>query len=469
MVLPCCFAGKEKSMAGTSVRLSEGNIYKQMLRICIPLVAGSLMQQLYSIVDSVIVGRFIGTDALAATGACDPVINLLIGLLVGIAGGAGIVVSQSFGADDAGQLEMAVHTIIAYGIILGLVFTVIGTASAPLWLRAMRLPEPAFGYAVIYLRIYFAGTLFTMIYNMGASILNSVGNSVRALYFASFSALLNIFLDILFVITLHMGIAGAALATVISQFASCALIIADLVRTEEPYRLNVHSIRINRDVTGRITRMGLSAGAQNIVRSIANMTAQGCVNLFGAAAIAGYAVFIRIDGVEWLVIISLTVAAQTFAGQNTGAGRYDRVVQGTKAAIVIGVVYSAVISALMILFREQLSAAFSGDPEVIRYAVLTMMHFAPFYVLFASVQALYGSVSGTGRAVQVLVIYTFAFCIFRVVWLLTAVSTAGTITSVLSVFPFSWVTGILLMLIYMKRSTWPLGVSNEGISGEKTE
>lgn len=460
---------EESYMAGTAVRLTEGNIYKQMLKICVPLVAGSLMQQLYTIADSVIVGRFIGTDALAATGACDPVINLLIGLLVGISGGAGIVVSQAFGADDRNELDMAVHTIIAYGIILGAAFTIIGVATASAWLTVMRLPEPAFGYAVIYLRIYFAGTFFTMIYNMGASILNSVGNAVRALFFASLSAVLNIFLDILLVIVLNMGIAGAAFATVVSQLVSCILIITDLVRTDEPYRLNIRRIRINRAVTGRITRMGLSTGTQNIVRSVANMATQACVNLFGAAAIAGYAVFIRIDGVEWLVVISLTVAAQTFAGQNTGAGRYDRVVQGTRAAVIIGAVYSAVVSALMILFREPLSGMFTGDSEVVQYAVMVMMHFAPFYILFATVQALYGSVSGTGRAVQVLIIYTFAFCIFRIIWVLTAVMTVRTLHSVLSVFPWSWTLGILMMLIYMKISTWPKGVNNEGLSGKKTE
>ena len=456
-------------MTGTPVRLSEGNIYKQMLRICIPLVAGSLMQQLYTIADSVIVGRFIGTSALAATGACDPVINLLIGLLVGISGGAGIAVSQAFGAKDAEQLEMTVHTIIAYGIILGIIFTIVGVLTVPIWLTVMRLPEPVFGYADIYLRIYFSGTLFTMIYNMGASILNSVGNAVRALLFASFSAVLNIFLAIFFIITLHMGIAGAALATVISQLVSCVMIITDLIRTEEQYRLSIRKIRINGEVTGRITKMGLSTGAQNIVRSVANMTVQTCVNMFGAAAIAGYAVFIRMDGIEWLVIISLTVAAQTFAGQNTGAGKYERVRQGARVAIVIGGVYSAIISAIMIIFREPLSGAFTGDPEVIHYAILSMMHFAPFYVLFAAAQVLYGNVSGTGRTVQVLIIYTFAFCIFRIIWVLIAVTNVHTLTSVLRVYPFSWITGIVLMLIYMRRSTWPQGVNNERISGEKTE
>ena len=442
-------------MEAKSVRLNEGNIYKQLLRICVPLVAGSLMQQLYTIVDSVIVGRCVGTEALAATGACDPVINLLIGLLVGISGGAGIVVSQAFGADGREKLDMAVHTIIAYGIILGIVFTVIGVATTPLWLAVMRMPEPVFTYAGIYLRIYFSGTLFTMLFNMGSSILNSVGNALRAMVFASISSLLNVVLDIVLIIVFHMGIAGAALATVISQLVSCILVLSDLVMTKEAYRLDLRRIRINREVTGRITRMGLSTGAQNIVRSTANMIVQTCVNMFGAAAIAGYAVFIRMDGVEWLVIISLTVAAQTFAGQNTGAKEYERVREGTRASVVIGVIYSAVISAVMIIFRVPLAGAFTDSPEVVNYAIISMMHFVPFYVLFAAAQALYGSVSGTGRAVQVLAVYTFSFCILRMIWVLIAVTKVHTLSSVLSVFPVSWITGIVLMIIYMRVSTWP--------------
>ena len=444
-------------MKGKSVRLSEGNIYRQLLRICIPLVAGSLMQQLYTIVDSVIVGRCVGTEALAATGACDPVINLLIGLLVGISGGAGIVVSRAFGADDIEELDMAVHTIIAYGIVLGAVFTVIGVTTSSLWLTAMRLPEPVLSYAKVYLRIYFSGTLFTMLFNMGSSILNSVGNAYRAMVFASASAFLNVILDVVLIMVFHMGIGGAAMATVISQMVSCVLVLYDLVKTKEAYRLDVRRICINREVTGRITRMGLSTGAQNIVRSTANMVVQTCVNMFGAAAIAGYAVFIRMDGVEWLVIISLTVAAQTFAGQNTGAKEYKRVREGTKASVAIGVLYSAAASAVMLIFRYPLAEAFTDSPEAVKYTIFIMMHFVPFYVIFASAQALYGSVSGTGRAVQVLAIYTFAFCVLRIIWVLAAVAKFHTLSSVLSVFPVSWITGTVLMLIYMKASSWPKG------------
>lgn len=437
------------------IQLTEGNIYRQMLRLCIPLVAGSLMQQLYTIADSVIVGRCVGTEALAATGAVDPIINLLIGLLVGISGGAGIVVAQAFGKGDEELIEKTVHTIMAYGMILGAAFTLIGVASTPLWLKVMRMPEDVARYAKVYLMTYFAGTLFTMLYNMGASILNSVGNVMKAMKFASFAAALNIVLDVLFVIPMHMGIFGAALATVLSQMTACVLVIASLVRTDESYKVDLSRIRLVKGITGTITKMGLSTGVQNIVRSVANMTVQTCINLFGTAAIAGYAIFIRIDGVEWLVVISLTVAAQTFAGQNTGAAETERVRKGTAAAVVIGASYSAVTGILMIALREPVIGLFTSDADAMRYAVQSMMWFAPFYMLFATAQALYGSVSGTGRAVQVLIIYTAAFCVFRMIWVLTAVSTVHTIDSILSVFPLSWILGIILMLLYMKKSTWP--------------
>ena len=334
-----------------STVMTEGVIWKEMLFFSIPLILGNLFQQLYNTVDSIIVGNYIGSEALAAVGSSSSIINLLIGFCIGASAGAGVVISQFFGARDEKGLKKAVHTTVAISIAAGVILTVAGILLAPVILRAMGTPAEVFREAVIYLQVYFGGIVFSVIYNMSAGILNAVGNSKRSLVYLMIAALSNIILDILFVIVLKMGIVGAALATDISQLLSCIFIILYLVRSKEVYHLNIREIRFYDNLLSKIIRIGLPTGIQNIVISFSNVIVQSSVNSFGAVAMAGFAAYIKIDGFNILPVLSFGMAAATFAGQNVGAGRYDRVKRGMFVSVGMGVIYTILTGILSLPLR----------------------------------------------------------------------------------------------------------------------
>lgn len=308
-----------------STVMTEGPIWRKILFFSIPLILGNLFQQLYNTVDSIIVGNYIGSEALAAVGSSGSIINLLIGFCIGASAGAGVVISQFFGARDKEGVRKAVHTTIAIAIGAGIILTAAGILLAPVILRAMGTPAEVFGQAVTYLQVYFGGILFSVIYNMSAGILNAVGNSKRSLLYLMIAAISNIFLDLLFVVALKMGIVGAALATDISQLISCIFIMLFLTRSQDVYHVKIRDIRLYDHLFSKIVKIGLPTGIQNIVISFSNVIVQSSVNSFGAVAMAGFAAYIKIDGFNILPVLSFSMAATTFAGQNIGAGQYHRV------------------------------------------------------------------------------------------------------------------------------------------------
>lgn len=305
--------------------MTEGKIIKGILLFSIPLLIGNLFQQLYNTVDSIIAGNFIGKEALAAVGSSNSLINLIVGLFMGIATGAGVVISQYYGARAEKGMQEAVHTSITISIIGGIVLTGVGVVLSPQILVAMGTPQEVMDKSITYLRIFFCGSVFNILYNMGAGILRGVGDSKRPLYYLCVSSVVNIILDIIFVVVFHMGVAGTAWATVISQVVSAFMVVRALMRDDDIYRLHLKKLGISRIMLKRVLMMGIPSGIQNAIISFSNVVVQANINSFGADAMAGCSSYMKIDGFVILPIMSFGMAAMTFTGQNVGAGKRERV------------------------------------------------------------------------------------------------------------------------------------------------
>mgnify|MGYP002309684420 CR=1 FL=1 len=426
--------------------MTEGVIWKEILFFAIPLILGNLFQQLYNTVDSIIVGNYVGSNALAAVGSSGAIINLLIGFCIGASTGAGVVISQFYGAKNTEGVRKAVHTTMAIALVAGVLLTVIGITMTPSMLRLMGTPDKVFEQSVIYLQVYFGGSLFSVVYNMSA------GNSRRSLVYLMIAAISNIFLDLIMVVGLKLGIVGAALATDISQLISCIFIWGFLIRSEDVYKLKIKEIRCYDHLLSKIIRIGIPTGIQNIVISLSNLIVQTSVNSFGATVMAGFAAYIKIDGFNILPVMSFSMAATTFAGQNYGAGNIDRVRKGMRVTVAMGVIYCLCIGGILLLFSHPIIGVFSKDPTVIEYGVRAMWYFCPFYFILAIMHGLAGAIRGIGKSVPPMVIILISLCVYRVVWIQLAVPHIPTIDGVYMVYPISWLIGAILMIIYTKKA-----------------
>lgn len=445
-----------------STVMTEGSIWKKILFFSIPLILGNLFQQLYNTVDSIIVGNYIGSEALAAVGSSGSLINLLIGFCIGASAGAGVVIAQFYGAQDREGVRKAVHTTIAIAIAAGAVLTVVGIVATPILLKAMGTPQEVFDQASIYLKVYFGGILFSVVYNMSAGILNAVGNSKRSLVYLMIAATSNIFLDLLFVVVLKMGIVGAAIATDISQLLSCIFIILFLVRSEDVYRVKLKDIWCYDNLLGKILKIGLPTGVQNIVISLSNVIVQSSVNSFGAVAMAGFAAYIKVDGFNILPVLSFSMAATTFVGQNVGAGRLDRVKKGMYVSVAMGIIYTVCTGILLLTFAPQVIGVFTQNGKVVEYGVYIMKFFCPFYWMLGILHILAGTIRGTGKTMQAMVVFLFSLCIFRVLWIWGAMSVSHKIGGVMLGYPLSWLVGLVMILIYVWKGNWmPYGMKKD--------
>lgn len=445
-----------------STIMTEGSIWKKILFFSIPLILGNLFQQLYNTVDSIIVGNYIGSEALAAVGSSGSLINLLIGFCIGASAGAGVVIAQFYGAQDREGVRKAVHTTIAIAIAAGAVLTVVGIVATPILLKAMGTPQEVFDQASIYLKVYFGGILFSVVYNMSAGILNAVGNSKRSLVYLMIAATSNIFLDLLFVVVLKMGIVGVAIATDISQLLSCIFIILFLVRSEDVYRVKLKDIWCYDNLLGKILKIGLPTGVQNIVISLSNVIVQSSVNSFGAVAMAGFAAYIKVDGFNILPVLSFSMAATTFVGQNVGAGRLDRVKKGMYVSVAMGIIYTVCTGILLLTFAPQVIGVFTQNGKVVEYGVYIMKFFCPFYWMLGILHILAGTIRGTGKTMQAMVVFLFSLCIFRVLWIWGAMSVSHKIGGVMLGYPLSWLVGLVMILIYVWKGNWmPYGMKKD--------
>ena len=434
--------------------MTSGTIWKEILLFSIPLILGNLFQQLYNIVDSIIVGNVVGSSALAAVGASGAIIQLLVGFCIGASAGAGVVTSQYYGARDDEGVRKAVHTTIAISIAAGAILSIIGVLTAPLILDIMGTPEEVFDQASDYLRVFFAGIIFSVIYDMSAGILNAVGNSRRSLIYLIIAAVSNIFLDILFVAVFKMGVVGAAIATDISQLISCIFILRFMRRSKESYRIRLRDVRFYDNLLGKIVKIGLPTGVQNIVISLSNVVVQSGVNSFGATVMASYAAFNKIDGFILLPILSMSMAATTFAGQNYGAREFDRVHKGMKVSIGMGAVYAVVAGALMLIFAPYIIRIFTGEQAVIDYGIYMMKYMYPFYWIIAIFHIATGTIRGVGKTLQAMIMSICSLCAVRILWIWGSFQFAHKLYLLLLGYPITWVIGAIMMLIYIKKGKW---------------
>ena len=434
--------------------MTEGSIWKNILLFSVPLILGNLLQQLYNTADSIIVGNFVGSNALAAVGSSGSPIFLLIGFSQGIAVGAGVVVAQYLGAKDRKETQEAVHTSLALAAILGLILTVGGILISRSLLTAMDTPAEVLEDAVTYMQIYFGGVLFSVVYNMAAGILNAAGNSQRSLLYLGIASGTNILLDLVLIAGLKMGVAGAAIATDVSQLVSCVLSLGFLMRVNDDYRVTAKEIKVHKKMAVRIIKVGLPTGIQNMVISLSNILVQAGVNGYGAAAMAGFAAYMKVDGFNILPIMSFSMAATTFVGQNFGAGKIDRVKKGTFVTLGMCIVYTILTGILLLVFQDSIMHLFTGDETVIAYGKICMLYFCPFYWMLGILQGLAGTVRGTGKSVPPMVVLLISLCLFRIVWIQFALPLFAGIEGVLLVYPVSWAVGAVLMVLYAWKGKW---------------
>lgn len=430
--------------------MTEGSIFKNILFFSVPLILGNLLQQMYNAVDSIIVGNFVGKNALAAVGASTSLIYLLIAFSQGAAVGAGVVVSQYLGAKDKRGVHLAVHTSLAISVILGLVLTIGGVLFSRSLLIWMNTPEEVLDEAVIYLRLYSCGMLFNVVYNMAAGIMNAAGNSKRSLRYLAVASLVNVVLDLLLIAGLRMGVAGAAIATNISQIVSCILALLFLIKVPAQYQVKLRKIRIQKRVALHMIQIGLPTGIQNMVISFSNMLVQSSVNAFGATAMAGFGAYMKVDGFNILPITSFSMAGTTFTGQNYGAGKFDRVKKGMFVTMMMGAGYALALGALLLTFSAPVMRLFNQDLDVIACGMTAMRYFCPFYWALSVLHALAGTVRGTGKSVPPMVILILSLCVFRILWITFIMPHFDSIDGIFVLYPVSWILGMILMLLY----TW---------------
>ena len=434
--------------------MTEGSVVKNILFFSVPLILGNLLQQLYNTVDSIIVGNYVGSNALAAIGSSTSLVYLLIAFSQGVSVGAGVVISQRLGQKNKEGVQTSVHTALALAVILGIILTVGGILFSKEILLWMNTPEEVLTDAVTYLRLYSAGMVFNVVYNMAAGILNAAGNSKRSLGYLAIASVTNLILDLVFIVGMKMGIAGAAIATNIGQIVSCVLAIWFLVRTQTDYKVYLSKIKIHKATAGLIIKIGLPTGFQNMVISLSNILVQSSVNSFGANAMAGFGAYMKVDGFNVLPVTSFGMAATTFVGQNFGAGKTERVKKGMWMTLGIGILYTITTGILLLTFSETIMQLFSHDPAVIAYGRQAMRFFCPFYWVLSILHALSGTVRGTGKSMPPMIVLLISLCLFRVLWVQFVMPNIASIEGIFMLYPISWTIGSGLMILYTWKGQW---------------
>lgn len=434
--------------------MTSGSIWKRMSFFALPLLLGNLFQQLYNTADSLIVGNFLGSSALAAVSSSGSLIFMLIGFLSGISSGAGVVVSRYFGARDVKGVHRAVHTTVAFGLVAGALMTAIGVLLSPQILSWMGTPESVMPESITYLRIYFSGSMGFVMYNIFVGILQAIGDSRHPLYYLMISSVINLVLDILFIEVFHTGVGGAAFATVISQVFSAILCLIQLLRTNDSYKLQISEIRFDSRMLRQIIRIGLPSGVQNSIIAFANVVVQSYINAFGEMAMAGYGAYSKIEGFAFLPINSFTMAMTTFVGQNLGAGQEERTKKGARFGILVTISLAELIGLGVFLLAPQLIAAFDSTPEVVRFGVEKARTAALFYCLLAYSHSVASVLRGAGKAVVPMIIMIFSWCIVRVAFLSISIPLTHTIQMVYIVYPLTWGLSTLVFFFYYKKANW---------------
>ena len=428
---------KEKSKGN---QITEGIIWQQLLFFFFPILFGTFFQQLYNAADAMIVGRFVGKEALSAVGGSTSMLTqLIVGFFVGLSSGASVIVSQYYGAKRPEMVGYAVHTALMFSILSGIVLMFVGIGLAPFLLESMGTPEDVLGLSVVYLRIYFAGIIANLVYNVGAAILRAVGDSKRPLYFLAASCMVNIALDIVLVVFFRLGVVGAAIATILSQLFSAFLVVVCLIRTKDMHRLVLRELRLDGRMLKRIIRIGLPAGMQSVMYGLSNVIIQSGINSLGTNTVAAWAAYSKLDSMFWIT---------TFVGQNYGAGKMDRVHRGVRTCMVMTVLASLGMSFFIYRYGVYGYELFTTDQDVISIGIAMMRYLAPLYVEYVAIEILSGSLRGVGDCWCPMIISLLGVCVLRVGWILIAVPLKRDIYTIMFSYPLTWVTTTVLFVIY---------------------
>ena len=435
-------------------QITEGVIWKQLLSFFFPILLGTFFQQMYNTVDTIIVGRFVGTQALAAVGSTTALISLFNGFFIGLGSGATVLISQFYGANDRQGVLRALHTGFGLAIVLGISISALGLLSCEQILVWMNTPDSCLADAALYARIYFSGAIVSMIYNMGSGILRAMGDTRRPTIFLIVSCFVNIAFDILFVVILRMGVSGAAIATVLSQLISAILVTAVLYRLPEDIAFRFCNIRLNPSLLRRILYVGVPAGLQFITFDLANILIQSGINSFGDIAMAAWATYYKADAITWMISGAFGVSITTFVGQNFGAQKYSRIRKSVWVCMAMSVSLIAFTSVLILTFRHFILGIYTTDPEVIQLGAYVMLWIVPFNCIFMPVEVFAGTMRGTGYSLIPTAITCLCVCLFRVVWIFTLVARFHTIEMLVVCYPISWVLTSTVFLITYLRGNW---------------
>lgn len=438
-----------------SNQITEGVIWKQLLFFFFPILLGTFFQQLYNTTDAVIVGQFVGKEALAAVGGpAATLINLLIGFFMGLSSGATVIISQYYGAGNGENVKKTVHTAVALSIAGGAAIMVLGMLFSGAALSAMHTPEDIYSLSVMYMRIYFLGVIPSLVYNMGSGILRAVGDSRRPLYFLILSCIANIVLDVLFVAVLKMGVAGVAVATTLSQVVSALMVIHALMKSEDSYRLYPKEIRFSPVLLHNIIRIGLPAGIQSTMYSLSNLIIQSSINSFGTDTVAAWTAYGKIDGIFWMIMGAYGVSATTFAGQNFGAGKYDRIKKSVRICLGMAAATSLLLSVIVLSGGRLFFCMFTDDAEVISIGLGMMRVISPCYITYICIEILGGTTRGCGDAIPPMLLTGVGVCVLRVIWALTAVPLRPEVSTVALSYPITWTITSILFIIYYLKGNW---------------
>lgn len=435
------------------VDMTQGNIAGHLFSFAMPLLLGNIFQQLYNTVDTWVVGNFVSNEAFSAVGSVTPIINILIGLFSGLATGTGAVISQYYGAKQEDRVREAVHSAIFVTFLLGALSTIIAIVAAPWMLRLMKMPENVFPHALTYLRIYFAGIVGLLLYNMGAALLRAVGDSRRPFYFLLVAAVLNTVLDLVFVLWLRMGVIGVALATIIAQAISATLVLICLIRSKEWIRLSLRNLRLHPAVLKKIFKVGIPTAMQMGITSFSNVFVQSYINHFGHNFMSGWTAYLKIDQVIFLPIQSLGLAVTTFVGQNLGANQADRARKSVGIALLMAITSAIALIAPVIIFAPQLVAFFNPKQEVVDYGTLLLRWVSPFYILCCFNQVFAGALRGAGNSKVPMMVCLCSFVVFRQIYLfIMANFICNEVIPIAMSYPAGWLLSSTAMAIYFSKT-----------------
>ena len=430
------------------VDMTSGNILRHIVSFALPLLVGNIFQQLYNTVDTWVVGNFVSNEAFSAVG---PIINMLIGFFMGLSAGAGVVISQFYGAKREEDVSRAVHTALVMTLVIGVIFTFVGIGMTPFMLKLMKTPPEVMPESSAYLTIYFSGLMGLMLYNIGSGILRAVGDSQRPFYFLVVCAVLNTVLDLLFVLVFHMGVEGVALATVISQCVSAVLVMITLLRTAGCIRVSLRKLRIHWDMLKKIIAVGIPAALQMAITAFSNIFVQSYINYFGADCMSGWTAYAKVDQLLFLPMQSISLASTTFVGQNLGRNQPERAREGVAVALKMALCATAVMMIPLLIFAAPIVSFFNDKPQVVEYGAMLLRWMSPFYLLCCFNQIYAGALRGAGNTKAPTIIMLSSFVLFRQVYLFVMSGICNEIIPIAMSYPAGWLLCSSLTSLYYHK------------------